>query len=465
MSQTVPSKKSKTAAVSIAASFLITGAKFIVAFATGSLGVLSEALHSLIDLGATIVTWFAVRLADAPADDEHHYGHARIENIAALGEAALLFLTAIYIAYEAVSHLLRGSAPLVAYWWAFVLIGLGVGIDFWRSGVLRRVAVAESSPALAADAKHFEADIYASLAVLMGLAGATLGLPLADAIAALLVSGFVFWLGIKLGIETISTLLDRAPQGASSLLHQTLIKEPSVLSIERIRVREVGAIAYVSFTARVPRSLATSEIASLSQKLQARVRAVLPAADVNVSLEPVALDTETAQQKISAIAAQHGFSIHHLVVQDVGVKRAVSFDVEMEPALSLGAAHERATKLENAIRAGLGGDLEVESHIEPRPQDSLRSLVAGKPEYTKVELALKAAVRSEKALTDIHNLRLRRIGRGLYLHYHCRFKANQSLENCHTVLDRIEGRLMAKIPHLKRVVAHAEPIGAAKHKL
>ena len=465
MQETSHTKKANAALISIAASVVMTTAKFVVVIATGSLGVLSEALHSLIDLGATVITWFAVRFADLPPDDEHHYGHARIENIAALAEAVLLMLTAIYIAYEAVLHLLNGGELVATHWWAFGLLALGIAIDFWRSGTLKRVAASEVSAALAADAKHFEADIYASCAVVIGLAGVALGFPIADALAALLVSGFIFWLGFKLCSETISALLDRAPEGVSALLHQTLAQESSVLSVEQLRVRQVGRVAYVSFVALVPRSLATAEIAALGHRLKALVQIVLPGADVNVALEPVALDNETAQQKVLAIAAQQGLSIHHLVVQDVGGKRAISFDVELPERLSLGVAHQRATVLESAIRNGLGGELEVESHIEPRPGETLLSVVAEKPMFRKVELALKAAVRGEKVLKDVHNIRLRRIGTELYLHYHCRFAASLSLEACHAVLERVEARLMAKLPQLKRVIAHAEPLGHAKHKL
>jgi len=457
--------KMAAASASIIASVVMTSAKFVVAVATGSLGVLSEALHSLIDLGATILTWFAVRFADLPADDEHHFGHAKIENLAALGEAALLVMTSIFVAYEAIIHLLEGAGPMVAQWWVFGLLGLGIVVDLWRSSTLRRVAAAEASAALAADAAHFEADVYASLAVLLGLVGVTLGFPKADAIAALLVSGFIFWLGGKLGAETVSSLLDRAPDGATALLRQIISQETSVLAVEQLRVRQVGPVPYVSFTAQVPRSLTTGEIAALGHQLRGLVVQALPRADVNVSLEPVAIDSETVQQKILAIAALHGLSVHHLVVQDLSDKRAVSFDVEMPPSLTLGAAHERATDLEEAIRSGLGGGIEVESHIEPKPIDSLQSEEAGKVEFAKVARALKAAVRPEKILSDVHNVRVRRMGSTLYLHYHCRFVPTLSLEACHAVLDRVEGRLIAGLPQLKRVIAHAEPVGAEPHKL
>ena len=465
MQETSHTKKANAALISIAASVVMTTAKFVVAIATGSLGVLSEALHSLIDLGATVITWFAVRFADLPPDDEHHYGHARIENLAALAEAVLLMLTAFYVAYEAVLHLIISAVPFATHWWAFGLLGFGIVIDFWRSSTLKRVAAAEVSAALAADAKHFEADIYASCAVIIGLVGVALGFPIADAIAALLVSGFIFWLGFKLCSETISALLDRAPEGVTILLRQTLAQEASVLAVEHLRVRQVGRVAYVSFVAKVPRSLPTAAIADLGHKLKALVQNVLPGADVNVALEPVALDSETAQQKVLAIAALRGLSIHHLVVQHLAGKHAISFDVELPSHLSLGVAHERATVLEDDIRSGLGGRLEVESHIEPRPIETLSSVVAEKPTFKKVERALKVAVRGEKTLSDIHNIRLRRIGAELYLHYHCRFAASLSLEACHAVLDRVEARLVAKLPQVKRIVAHAEPLGHAKHKL
>jgi len=286
-----------------------------------------------------------------------------------------------------------------------------------------------------------------------------------DAIAALLVSGLIFWMGIQLSRDSVSVLLDRAPIGATTLLRETLMKEPSVLAVDSLRVRQVGSVPYVSFNVLIPRSLATSAISDLNQKLKSRVQAVLPSADVSISLEPIALIDETVQQKILAIATQHGLSIHHLVVQDIDDKRAVSFDVEMLPSLTLGLAHEKATELENAIRTGLGGELEVESHIEPKPNDDLASTQASPLVFAKVSRLLMAATRKEKHLSDVHNIRVRSMGKSLYLHYHCRFAPSLSLELCHSVLDRVEAKMMAAIPHLKRVVAHAEPVGGAQHKL
>ena len=465
MSEHSHSTKAQAAAASIFASLVMTAAKIAVAIATGSLGVLSEALHSLIDLGATLLTWFAVRFADLPADDEHQFGHAKIENLAALVEALLLVLTAVYVGYEAILHLALGALNISTPWWGFVLIGFGMAVDLWRSTKLRHVAIAQSSAALAADAAHFEADIYVSGAVLIGLAGAALGFPTTDAVAALLVSGFIFWMGIRLGRETISSLLDRAPEGAASLIRQILAREPSVLAVQQLRLRQVGPVVYVSLGATVPRSLSTGEIADLGRKLKAEVQNQVRGADVNIALEPVALDSETAQQKVLAIAAGQGLSIHHLVVQDLGAQRAISFDVEMPPTLSLGAAHEKATVLEDTVRALFGGNIEVESHIEPKPEDSLAAKAASLTDLALATRALNSAARAERLMSDVHNIRLRQFGRSLYLHYHCRFAASLSLEACHSVLDRVEARLMGKIPRLKRVVAHAEPVGKAPHKL
>ena len=464
MGENVKSEKSSVAAASVAASLAMTTAKVAVALATGSLGVLSEALHAVIDLGATLLTWFAIRFADAPADDEHHFGHAKIESLAALVEALLLVVTALYVGFEAAVHLLRGAEGVLTPWWGFVLIGFGIAIDFWRSAILRRVALAEKSAALGADAAHFEADIYVSCAVLIGLFGVALGFPIADSVAALLVSGFILWMGISLGRENVSSLLDRAPEGASVLIKQALDSEPSVLSVEQLRLRQVGPTVYVSLNAKVPRSLSTEEIAELARNLKARVEGLVNGADVNIELEPVAIDNETAQQRVLAIAASQGLSVHHLVVQNLGAKRAISFDVEMRPSLTLAVAHERATFLEDAIRASLGGKLEVESHIEPRPEDSLASTPAKLADFSKASTALKLAVKHEVRLKDVHNVRVRQLDDGLYLHYHCRFEGEENLANCHEVLERVEARIKAKMPVLKRIVAHAEPLGKAKHR-
>jgi len=460
-----PSDKQKVASFSMAASAAMALGKFAVALLTGSLGVLSEALHSLIDFGATVMTWFAVRWADLPADDDHHFGHAKIESVTALLEAVLLVLTAIYIAYEATLRLWSGQMPIQVEWWAPALIAVAIAVDFNRSRALAKVAKDAGSQALAADAAHFTSDMYGSGAVLLGLFGLWLGYGWADSVAALVVSGFVAWIGFDLGRETLTTLLDRAPEGLTEEIRKLVEQQDGVLHVQQLRLRQAGTIAYVSLLADVPRSLPASEVAALHATLERKIAALHPRADVSLVLNSVALDSETAFEKVQLIAAAKGFYVHHLTVQKLGEKLAVSFDVEMDGDTSLLQAHDKATKLEDAIRSGLGGDVEVESHIEPQPIHLIEGRPADPKTLLQVTKALRAEAQINREIRDIHSVRVRQVDDGIFVHYHCRFQPQMRIDRVHQLVDGLEKRLMSKLSKVKRVVAHAEPLGGTKHQL
>src|SRR6266436_1301727 len=203
--------KQKVALSSIAASAGLTTAKGIVGVMSGSLALLSEAAHSLIDLGATVMTYFAVRTSGKPADAEHHYGHGKIESVSALAETALLFILAGIVIWEAAKRLLSAQPPeVVATPWAFAVITLSIVVDFLRARVLRRTAEETSSPALEADALHYDSDMWSSLAVLVGLFGIALGYASADSVAAIAVSLVICIAGWRLGRRTIDTLTETA---------------------------------------------------------------------------------------------------------------------------------------------------------------------------------------------------------------------------------------------------------------
>ena len=457
--------KQRVAVISMLSSAGLASVKLIAAVFSGSLGVLSEAIHGLIDFGATIVTVFAIRWSSQPADDDHQFGHAKIESVAALLETVLLFGTAVYIAYEAILRLTTPHEPLAIAWWAFAIMVVSIVVDFNRSRALRKTAEATSSEALKADATHFESDMWSSLAVLIGLGGVWVGFQWADSVAALLVSIYIGKIAWDLTSTTLNTLLDAAPAGVSTQINDIADKQNGILSVNSLRVRPAGSTLFVNLDVNVPRLLNLVSIADLKTSLVAAIQKKLPHADISITTNPVALDDETAFEKIGLIAAHYNSSIHHITVQQVQGRMAVSFDLEVDGATQLAAAHDQATKLEDAIREGLGGDIEVESHIEPQPARLLMGEPAMPAETKKIEKFLQELARSEKSLSDLHNVRVRHADGGLYVHYHCRFKPTETIDAVHAAVDRIEIAFSAKLKNVKRVIAHAEPLREARHKL
>lgn len=459
-------EKQSVAFASMLASAGLAGSKLIAGVFTGSLGILSEAIHAVIDFGATVVTYFALRYSDQPADDEHHYGHAKIESVAALIETGLLFLTTGWIVYEAIRRLFfHDPAEIEVTWWAVAIIAGSIIIDYNRAKALKRVAEKTSSEALEADALHFSSDMWSSIVVLGGLGAVWLGIPAADSIAALVVSGFVAHAGWELGSRTMNTLLDAAPAGATAIVRDEVNAVHGVLVIKSIRLRPAGATLFASIVVEVARTMPIDDIIATKEAIHTRILAHFPNADVTVTANPVALDNETVFQKVMLIAAQRNLGIHHLTVQQIGGRLAVSFDLEVEGSMPLGEAHDKATALEAAIRKELGQDVEVESHIEPQPERLLEGQPADEALTAAVTAALQDLTGRFEPLTDIHNIRLRRNPEGLFLHYHCRCDSSRSVEHIHDDIDRVEAGLKERFPGIRRVIAHAEPLGIASHPL
>lgn len=460
------SEKQSVALVSMGASAVLAGSKFLAALFTGSLGILSEAIHSLIDFGATIVTYFAIRVSDRPADDEHHYGHAKIESIAALVETALLFLTTGWICWEAIRRLLgEENHEVEVTWWAVAIIAGSIIIDFNRARALKKVAERTSSEALEADALHFSSDMWSSIVVLAGLGAVWAGIPAADSIAALVVSAFIAYAGWELGARTLNTLLDAAPVGATEIVRGLVNDVHGVLALKSIRLRPAGATMFTSIVVEVARTMPIDDIVKTKDAITAAVQERFPNADITVTANPVPLDSETVFQKVMLIASRRNLAIHHLNAQQIGGRLAISFDLEVDGSMPLGEAHDRATALEDAIRTELGSDVEVESHIEPQPERMLQGQDAPRGLAAEVSEALTRLAEAHPRLSDIHSVRLRQNEEGLFLHYHCRCSPTDTVDQIHDDIDRVEAGLKDRFGEIRRVIAHAEPLGAERHAL
>ena len=283
-------EKEQVALSSIAASAALTIAKGLVGLATGSLAILSEAGHSLIDLGATIMTYVAVRISGKPADEEHHYGHGKVEAVTALAETALLFLLSGIVIWEASKRLIEHEAHIVeATVWAFAVMIASMVVDFFRARALSRTAKETHSHALEADALHFSSDLWSSLAVLVGLAGVYFGLPWADSAAALVVAVLVCVAGWRLGRRTIDMLIDVAPAGAADQITAVAAKVPGVVAVEQVRARAVGETTFIDLIVAVSRTLPLDRVTAIKAAVTQAICAQMPGAEPIVTVDPVAL--------------------------------------------------------------------------------------------------------------------------------------------------------------------------------
>jgi cation diffusion facilitator family transporter len=454
--------KERVALSSIAISAGLTVAKGAVGLASGSLAILSEAGHSLIDLVATIITYLAVRVSGKPADEEHHYGHGKIESIAALAATSLLFFLAIYVFWEVGARLFRGDAhPVEASFWAFAVIGGSIVVDFFRARLLYRVASETSSQALEADALHFGSDMWSSLAVLVGLIGIAYGFPWADSAAAAVVAVFICIAGWRLGRRTIDTLTDTAPQGAAERVTSIARKVRGVVAVDRVRVRPAGTNLFVEIAVAVSRTLPLERVSRVEGDIRKAIRAEMPEAEVTVISAPRALDDETVMERVMVIARNRALPVHHVTVQHLTDRLAVSLDLEVDGKLPLGKAHEIADALEKAIADEFEGEVEVETHIEPLQTDGMSGQDAPSPLQSDIARALKELVEPQGPIRDVHDVRVRETPEGLIVNFHCRADANLSVDRVHRAVDDLERRLRERRRDVQRVIGHAEPAGTA----
>ena len=448
--------KSRIAAISIFASAGMAIAKFVVGVAIGSLALISEALHSTVDVIATIVTWAVVRFSDRPADSEHHYGHGKLESVSALGVIALLYVLAGGILVEAFGRLREGAVPPTISVIPFIVLVVDIAVNFWRASALQRAARETRSQALAADALHFASDVLGSVAVIVGLVLSALGYAWGDAAAAVAVAIVIAMLGMRLARSTVETLIDRAPEGAADKAAAAIRTVPGVVDVERLRVRMVGSTHFIDAIVQVPRTYPIDRIDEIKRQAQTTVSRVLEDADLTFTAVPVARDNESVRERVMVIARNSGLAVHHVTVHDLGDKLTVSIDLEVDADMALMAAHEIAQGLERNIRDEFGEDVEVDTHIEPLEPEMPHGTDAP-PDRVEIIRAALSRFASASAIHDIHNVRVRDTDAGEIVNFHCRAAPSMSVIRVHESVDEIERALRRAFPTVKRVISHAEP--------
>src|ERR1700723_1554750 len=365
-------EKNLAALASVGSAVLLVSLKIFLVVRTGSLGILSETLHSILDLVAAVITYLSVRVADKPADADHLYGHGKVESFSAFVETALLLFTAVYIIWEAFQRLLFHTAHIRPSLLAILVLALCMGIDFVRSRALIRVAQKYPSEALEADALHFSTDVWSSFVVILGISGAWLGqrygipwLGMLDALAALVVAGVIIWIGSRLRQRTPAALLDVAPHGLRERIENAVDKTEGVLQSERVRVRKAGQRYFVDVTMSVPRTASLEQAHAASNAVEKHIEKIVPDADVVVHVEPRARSDEDLFETIRAVAQRRGLAVHELSAHQFEGRLFIELHLEVNEGSSLREAHRSATELEEDIRRATDPRALINIHIEP----------------------------------------------------------------------------------------------------
>ena len=449
-------KKESVAFSSVVASFLLTAMKLVVGIMTGSMGIISEAAHSALDLGAALLTFFAVRVSDKPADPEHPYGHGKIESVSALIETGLLFLTSAWIIYESIHRLIDKNVEVEVTWYAFAVIIISIIIDISRSRALNRVAKETKSQALEADALHFSSDIYSSLVVLVGLVCVAFDVKGADSIAAICVSMFVLHAGYVLGKRTIDVLVDTAPEGIPEIVKEAAGSVVGVIAVDRVRARPLGASVFIDMTIKIGRKLPVEKANEIVKQVEENIHAKIPEADVVIHTKATHLTNETIVEIVQLLAAKQDLTVHDIIVDALGKQKHISYDLEVPEEWTLEKAHREATVLEKIIIAELGGDVQLSSHIEPLKSEIVTSTKVSKDEERMIGNLIAQSIKGVKRLTDVHDISIKKIGKELFITLHCIIDKKSTVETAHEASTKLEFLIKEKIPNVKRVVVHVE---------
>jgi cation diffusion facilitator family transporter len=465
-SNTHAEKEKRYAALSsVVAALFLTLLKLIVGLFTGSLGILAEATHSGLDLVAALVTFFAVRLSDRPPDEEHLYGHGKIENLSALVETLLLLVTCVWIIYEAIQRLFFKTVEIEVSIWAFGVMAISIVVDISRSRLLYRTARKHKSQALEADALHFSTDIWSSSVVIVGLALVWLSerlgpewawLAKADAVAALVVAIIVIYVSLQLGRRAVGALLDEAPPGLVERVTTEASLVPGVQTVGPVRVRQAGADTFVDMTVKVDRSASLEEAHQIATAVERQVDTLLHQGDVVVHVDPVRQADESLPQAVDAIAARLGLRTHNIHAHEVRGQYFVDLHVEVPPDLTLAEAHDRVSQLESAVCDELPHISGVNTHIEPRAVP-----LAPAPGELGVDDRLAsqimAVVEEVPGLHSCHNVQLRPAPDGYDVVLHCWADPNLSIEQAHRLANQAEKQVHAQVPGIGQVLIHVEP--------
>jgi len=475
--------KRSAAFLSVAGAGIVTVLKLITGLLTGSLGMLSEAAHSGIDLIAAVITLFSVQAADRPADEDHNYGHGKIESLSAFLETLIMLGSCIWIVTEALHRILfRQHLELNASIWPFSVLLFSMAVDFTRSRALAKIAREHRSDALAADSVHFATDMWASFAVIIGLAASFAGvryhipaLEYADPIAALAVAGIILRVSWRLARQTMDALLDATPttdptddrtvtkdELRNNLMHD-LNAIPGVLSVDRLRTRRSGANYFADVTLGMPRNLTFQRTEQLTMAATEAVQRHLPGADVVVHTVPTASGAESVHDRIRAVAARRNLAIHEITVNQIDDGLHVEQHLEVDEQMPLRLAHALVTDLEAEMRREVPEITSILTHIESEPATIERP--SSLERDRDLELRLREAASKFPEILDIHEVFVTRThGRGAHhsgeyfqVSCHCTLPDDLPMARVHAIITRLEGEFKLSAPEVDRLLIHPEP--------
>jgi len=456
MEQKKIDEKKRVALISVFGALLITGLKLFVGIQTNSLGILSEAAHSGLDLVAAFITYFAVSISDKPPDEKHNYGHGKVENVSAFVETLLLILTCAWIIYEAIHRLMMRTVEIDVNIWGFAVIIFAIIVDMSRARALSRVAKKYNSQALEADALHFSSDIWSSLVVIVGLFFVSIGFAWVDAISAMAVALLVLFVSYRLGRRTIDALMDRVPDGVDAEIRSIVQGIPGVEKVRNIRLRTSGGKLFVDTTVAIRRTSPFMHAHTIMDRIEKAIREKHQNADIVVHAEPFESNDETIADKVRMIVVGKGIRVpHNLEVHHSNGKYQIDFDIEHQKGKSFVEAHELTSEIEREIQSELPSIERVTIHMEEFETD-LNEI--SEVSAAHLEDKVRSVIGDERRVFGCTDVNIIKIGDRYNLSLTCQFEKIKPLDEVHQIICEVETKLYERFKEFRRITVHAEPV-------
>jgi cation diffusion facilitator family transporter len=444
----------RTALVSVVAAAALVVLKLATGVASGSLGLVSEALHSGTDLVAALLTFFAIGVAVRPADPAHQYGHGKAEHLAALAEGAFLVAASVAIAATAVARLVGVlESEVEAAWWTFAVVGVVIAIDVARTTVSLRTARRFHSAALQSNALHFGGDLAGSTAVLVGLAAAAAGYANGDSLAALFVAALVLVAAVRLMRRNVDVLMDRAPADAHEAALAAIDAISPAVELRRLRLRQAAGRHFADVVIGVSPGAAVGQGHAAADAVEDAVQRALPESDVVVHVEPVEAEEAIRDRAHAAALGVAGVrEVHNVTVLHVGDRTEVSLHLKLPGELPLEQAHATATDVERAIAAAFPGIDSVQTHVEPLTEAGEGRFAPDEPERDAVVRAVVEATGDPP-----RSLRFLHTDEGLVAHLTLAVEPTATLAEAHARASEVEHAIRTACPRIADAIVHTEP--------
>ena len=458
-------RKNKVALQSLFAAIVITLIKIIAAYASGSLGVLSEVFNSGIDIFVALVTMLSIRYSAKPPDEDHNYGHEKIESFSALFQVLILFITSSYIIYEAIQRLFfdRGNEVNVSLWIIAALL-ISMVIDFYRAKALRKIANETQSKALEADALHFSVDILSSSIVIIGLIITYLEISkTADTIAAILVTAIIIRLGYKLAKKSFDSLMDRVPDGLYEKLRLESLLINGVEGIKSIRIRNAGSLIFIDMTIEISRLVPFSKAHDIMDNLEKRIKELVPNGDVVIHSEPIVTKNETINDKIRMVVGEAGLKCHDIFSHKIDNEIYSELHVEIDNTNDLYKAHNIIYDLEKRIKDEIDIISHIKIHID-EPSDLVFDTRDITPFSNDIVREVETILSECRDVVSSNEIQVVSSNGKIRVSMNCIFKDDFSFDEVHDIVTILESKIFLNLkenyPRLANVMIHAEPSGS-----